>query len=128
MPTVPPIAVTTLKEARLYLSACEAWQTADQPPIEYPEGSPFDDQPAGLSSEQILRDFGGITEDQACRWALYGWPAESQLDFERMIEQLAGNQEEQRKYISFLREQLMNRYQAVKDFNNRQRPEKDNAK
>jgi hypothetical protein len=104
MPDVPPVAVTTIEEARLYVDACDDWLSVGQP------GMP--------TQEDILKQYGpALTKEASCSWALYGWPAESQLKFEAMLAQVAGLAEKYRARIELLTSQLEARQKAIEEFN-----------
>jgi hypothetical protein len=104
LPTIPPVAVTTLENAKIYVEACEAWRTVGQ------EGM--------NTAEDVVLVYGpALTEEVTCSWALYGWPAESQLMFEKDLNRWAGYTDKLRIDIQGLKEQLLNRYQAIQDFN-----------
>lgn len=118
MPDVPPVGVTTIKEARYYLDACEAWMDVDKVDLLPEEDGGLGDV-AGLTREQVETQYPGTTRETTCSWALYGWPAESQLNFEKMVERLAGATEQYRGYSDFLWNQLMSRYRAIQEFNQR---------
>lgn len=107
MPTVPPVAVTTLKEAKYYLEVCEAWEQAGK------EGF--------HTKEEVAEKYVDITQEDACRWALYGWPAESQIDFEKLLTTWSGYTVKLRTRVSFLVDQLISRQRAIDEFNKRGR-------
>lgn len=102
---IPPIAVTTLKEAKYYLEVCEAWKQVGK------EGF--------HNAEEVTEQYGGLTENDSCRWALYGWPVESQVSFEKLLARWAGYTDKLRVRVNFLVEQLVNRQRAVDEFNKR---------
>ncbi len=68
--------------------------------------------------EDILKRHGPkMTMEVSCSWALYGWPAESQLLFERGLNTWAGYTEKLRDRIKSLIEQLLNRQEAIERYN-----------
>ncbi len=108
MPTLPPVSVTTLEDARLYVEVCEAWLSVNEPDMQ--------------TAEDIIKEYGpSFTKEASCSWALYGWPAESQLDFEKILAIWAGYTVKLRERIAFLVAQLKNRQLAIEKFNKSRR-------
>lgn len=109
--------VTTLENAKYQLDACEAWQTADQPAIEYPAGSEalgLFDQEAGLTTKQIQEQFPKTTLDSSCRWALYGLTAAQELQAEQQDERINEYVKKLREIGAFHRQQLIDRFEDFK--------------
>lgn len=120
MPTIHPIGVVTLDGARLFLNACEAWMDLGKDEGVDEEAFSFVTGSASDTAEDILKQYGGLTREDSCRWALYGWPAESELEFEKLLANWAGYTEKLRVRIKFLVEQLINRQRAINEFNQRE--------
>lgn len=64
--------------------------------------------------EDVVKAYPGTTEETVCRWALYGRPAEDELRFEQDLERLAGYTAAMRATNDFHRQQLIDRYEAMK--------------
>ncbi len=120
LPINPPTAVTTLKQARLYINACAAWRDLGKDKEPEPgEAFSFVEGSSVETKEDIIEQFGpALTEEVSCSWALYGWPAESEILWEKGLATWAGYPEKLRNRIANLIEQLKNRQKAVEDYNN----------
>lgn len=103
-PVKLPVHVTTLENARFYVNACGAWQDSRKDPEQFG------------TAEDVLARYPGTTEESVCRWALYGRPAEEELAFEQELERLAGYTEQLRELNAFHKQQLIERYQAMKEW------------
>lgn len=90
----------------MFLETCEEWEHVNEKGFSTPE--------------EILKESGGLTKEDSCRWALYGWPAESELEFEKLLANWAGYTEKLRVRINYLIEQLVNRQRAINEFNKRE--------
>ncbi len=68
--------------------------------------------------EDILKRYGPtMTQERTCSWALYGWPAESQIQHEKGLNQWVGYTDKLRARIKSLVEQLINRQKAIERYN-----------
>lgn len=106
LPTVPPVAVTTIEEARTYINACEEWTEFEEANVD------------NITANDIFTRYGkALTKEVSCSWALYGWPAESQLTFEKGLETWAGYTVKLRARIKRLIQELLNRQKAIENFN-----------
>ncbi len=112
--------MTTIKEARSFIDACEAWRDLGKDKEPEPgEAFSFVEGSSVTTKEDIIKQFGpALTEEVSCSWALYGWPAESQLLYEKGLNVWAGYTEKLRNRIANLVEQLRNRQEAIEKYNN----------
>lgn len=97
---LPPVLVMTREEALYYAEACDDFNPADP-----------DD---AYSPEELRVKYPGLTKENACDWAIYGFTVQDWLTVESQMAKIAGYVEQLRAQIRFMR-QLMDERQEVID-------------
>lgn len=92
--------VMTREEALYYAEACDDFNP--------------DDPGDAYTPEELRLKYPGLSEENACDWAVYGFTVQDWLTVESGMAEIAGYVEQLRAQIRFMR-QLMNERQAVMD-------------
>jgi len=104
LPSPPPplqrhLQVLTLENVTYFAEACDAWKSVGQ------EG--FD------TADEVAADYPGLTQEDACGWAIYGRTVGDELAFEQDLERAAGYADELRSVIASLTRQLKSLHEAL---------------
>lgn len=93
---LPPVIVITPDEAAYYKEVCDAYEER------------------GANEDELRIRYRGLTRDDACSWAIYGFTVQDWLTLEVKMAEIAGYVESLRAQIEFLTE-LMEARQKVMD-------------
>lgn len=84
----------TAEDARYYLDVCRRYQP------------PLPEDPETIKAET------GLSEANACNWAVYGFTVQGEITQENNLNTMAGYIEKLRAYAQTLRETIHNLYEA----------------
>jgi len=82
---LPPVITITPADAAYFAEACDEWS----------EWGQYDE-------ESWMDDFPGLTNDDACNWAIYGYTVQDQLTMEQVWASTAAYTESLESQITFL--------------------------
>lgn len=97
---LPPVLVMTREEALYYADACDEFNP--------------DDPDDAYTPEELRVKYPGLTKENACDWAIYGFTVQDWLTVESEMAKIAGYVEQLRAQIRFMR-RLMDERQEVID-------------
>ena len=107
---LPPSTVITADEVSYYLEACNAWKSVGT------EGGPLTDE--------VAEDYPGLTQGDACEWAVFGYTVQGSITWDEIINQMANYAELMRNDRITLIQIIENMYdvsletsQAIKELN-----------
>lgn len=96
---LPPVLVITAVEAEYYQEVCEEFSQLTE---------------SDTAARKALETSTGMTQANACNWAIYGFTVQDWLTLEVKMAEIAGYVDQLRAQLQFLRE-LMNKRQQVMD-------------
>lgn len=97
---LPPVLVMTREEALYYVDACDDFKPDDPDDV--------------YTQEELWVKYPGLTEENACDWAIYGFTVQDWLSVESGMAEIAGYVEQLRAQIRFMA-RLMEERQDVMD-------------
>ncbi len=96
---LPPVLVITAVEAEYYQEVCEEFSQLAK---------------SDTTAREALEKRTGMTQGNACDWAIYGFTVQDWLTLEVKMAEIAGYVDQLRAQLQFLRE-LMEKRQRVMD-------------